>query len=309
MTDPRVGMVGSRHCKAIARLAGLVVTCVVASGEVHGQETTGALVDALSDRMAEAQPSREDFPKVGEPQHGANIMGAIGDSFRLLSMQHGARIILQEKTRRELGGPFVKDYHNSLRVPRTWGDGDGWLMNYVGHPWQGATSGWVWIHNEAGAEDVKLGRSRKYWTSRARALAWSAAYSTQFEIGPYSEASIGNVGLKPETVGWTDYIVTPLGGVAIIIAEDAIDEHVLTKLERKTGSQALRAVYRSFLTPNRAMANLASGRWPWHRATRGLDELWSRQQRYGEAGKAKATTASEMPRENLPPPPAAITRN
>ena len=108
---------------------------------------------------------------MGAPQHGANIMGAIGDSFRLLSMQHGARIILQEKTRRELGGPFVKDYHNSLRVPRSWGDGDGWLMNYVGHPWQGATSGWVWIHNDAGAEEVKLSRSRKYWTSRARALA------------------------------------------------------------------------------------------------------------------------------------------
>jgi len=300
-------MVGSLHCRAYTWLAGLVVACVVASGEVHAQETTGTLLEALSERMEEAQPSREDFPKVGEQQRGANVMGAISDSFRLLSMQHGARIILQEKTRRELGGPFVKDYHNSLRVPTTWSDGDGWLINYVGHPWQGATSGWVWIHNDAGAEEVKLGRTRKYWTSRARALAWSAAYSTQFEIGPYSEASIGNVGLNPATVGWTDYIVTPLGGVAIIIAEDAIDEHVLTKLERKTGNRALRAVYRSFLTPNRAMANLASGRWPWHRTTRGLDELWSRQQRYGEVGKAKATKASEMPRENLPPPPAAIT--
>ena len=38
-------------------------------------------------------------------------------------------------------------------------------------------------------------------------------------------------------------------------------------------------------------------------ATRGLDERPAGPSGYG---KAKATTASEMVRENLPPPPAAI---
>jgi hypothetical protein len=295
-------MVGLRRCRAFAWLAGFVVSCVVASGEVHGQEPTDTLVEALSDRIEGAQPSREQFTHpVGHTR--ANVMGAVSDSFRLLSMQHGLRIALQEKTRRELGGPFLKDYSSSLRMPRTWGDGDGWLVNYVGHPSQGAASGWIWIHNDPGAEGHELGRSRRYWTSRARALAWSAAYSTQFEIGPYSEASIGNVGLDPKTVGWTDYVTTPLGGVAMIIAEDAIDQHLVSRLERKTRNRTLRAVYRSLLTPNRSMANLASGRWPWHRAARGLDEAWPAE-RYG---KAKPTTASEIPRENLPPPPAAIT--
>lgn len=299
-------MAGSRHGRAFTWLVTLVVSCVVASGEVHGQEPTSTLVEALSDRLDEAQPSREQFTQPAE-RHGANVMGAVSDSFRLLSMQHGLRIALQAKTRRELPGPFFKDYGNSIRMPRTWSDGDGWLVNYVGHPSQGATSGWVWIHNDPGAEQQKLGRSKKYWSSRARALAWSAAYSTQFEIGPYSEASIGNVGLNPATVGWTDYVTTPLGGLAMIVAEDAIDQHFVSWLERKTSKKPLRAIYRSFLTPNRAMANLASGRWPWHRETRGLDELWSRQQRYGLDGKAKATKASEMVLENRPPPPAAIT--
>ena len=267
-------MVGSRPGRVSAWLIVLVVSGVVASGEVHGQETTSTLVEALSDGLEGSQPSREQFTQ-REPR-GANVIGAAADSFRLLSMQHGFRIALQEKTRRELGGPFVKDYGNSIRMPRTWGDGDGWVINYLGHPSQGATSGWVWLHNDPGAETLKLGRSKPYWTSRARALAWSAAYSTQFEIGPYSEASIGNVGLKPETVGWTDYVTTPLGGVAMIIAEDAIDQHVLTWLERRTSKKPLRAIYRSFLTPNRAMANIASGRWPWHRTTRTLDERWGR---------------------------------
>jgi hypothetical protein len=285
----------------VARQVGFAVFCLVASGEVHGQEPAETLAEALADRIDGAQPSREQFQQSNDRR--ADVMGAVGDSFRLLTMQHGLRIALQAKTRRELTGPFLKDYGASMRMPRTWNDGDGWLVNYVGHPSQGAASGWIWLNNERGAEQHVLGRSRSYWMSRARALAWSTAYSTQFEVGPYSEASIGNVGLDPKTVGWTDYVTTPLGGVALIIAEDAIDQHLVTRMERKTGNRALRALYRSLMTPNRAMANVASGRWPWHRPTRGLDELW-RRSRYGSAN---ATTASEMPRENLPPPPAAIT--
>ncbi len=296
-------------------LVAAVVACVAVSSEVRAQEATGTLLEALSERMEGIQPAREDFPRPGEQPRGADVAGAIGDSFRLLSMQHGLRIAIESKTRRELGGPFFKDYTSSLRMPRTWGDTDSWLVNYVGHPGQGAASAWVWLHNDGRADAERLGRSRSYWTSRARALAWSAAYSTQFEMGPYSEASIGNVGLKPETVGWTDYVITPLGGIALVIVEDALDQHVLRKLERTTSSQALRALYRSIITPNRAIANVAGGRWPWHRRDRGLDELWSRQQRYGRAALQKAatenataetvTTGAPVPPESPPPAPVA----
>ena len=287
----------------------IAITCLLLTGATAREacaQDAPSLLDALSDLGDVDQASRDQF---SQPPDGrrANVMGAIGDSFRLLSMQHGMRIAFQSKTRRELGGPFLKDYRQSLRLPRTWEDGDGWLVNYLGHPSQGATSGWVWIHNDPGAEHVQLGLSKKYWTSRARAFAWSAVYSTQFEIGPYSEASIGNVGLDPRTVGWTDYVTTPVGGFAMIVAEDAIDQHLISRLERSTDKRALRAVYRSFFTPNRAMANLASGRWPWFRATRGLDEASAARARQR---RAKATTASEMaPDENLPPPPATTTRN
>jgi hypothetical protein len=33
-------------------------------------------------------------------------------------------------------GPFFKDYQRSVRIPKAWSDGDGWLINYVGHPVQ-----------------------------------------------------------------------------------------------------------------------------------------------------------------------------
>ncbi|AMY11909.1 hypothetical protein LuPra_05178 [Luteitalea pratensis] len=283
-------MAGSSQGRTVAWLGVLVASCIVASGEVHGQEASGTLVDSSTDRLEVSQPSRErvrpDDTRFWQAAdtHGG-VMAAVSDSVRLLSLQHAFRVSLSSKTRGELGGPFLKDYGSSVRMPHTWGDGDGWVINYLGHPSQGATSGWVWLQNEAGAERQTLGRSRRYWTSRGRALAWSAVYSTQFEIGPYSEASIGNVGLRPETTGWTDYVMTPVGGLAMIVAEDAIDQHLVRWLERHTNNEPLRAIYRSFMTPNRAMANVAGGRWPWHRTTRDLGERWPRKSATLSQGK------------------------
>jgi hypothetical protein len=42
----------------------------------------------------------------------------------------------------------------------------------------------------------------------------------QFEFGPLSEASIGNVGMRPGTTGWVDHIVTPAGALWFTVAED-----------------------------------------------------------------------------------------
>ena len=46
-------------------------------------------------------------------------------------------------------------------------------------------------------------------------------YSFQFEFGPLSEASIGNVGLRPNTTGWVDHVITPVGALGFMVAEDA----------------------------------------------------------------------------------------
>jgi hypothetical protein len=71
-------------------------------------------------------------------ERGTDAIGAIGDSLKLLMLEHGIRIALQPKTRRELGGPFIADYRRSVRWPEQWGDTDGWLVNYWGHPIHGA---------------------------------------------------------------------------------------------------------------------------------------------------------------------------
>ncbi len=212
------------------------------------------------------QPQPFDAPIFDGTVGTFDLASALRQSMLMLTVQHSARMF-QEKTRRELSGPFWRDYVQSVKGLGGWDDGDSALINFVGHPMQGAVSGYVQIQNDGTGRAYEFGRSREYWKSRMQALAWAAAYSTQFELGPYSEASIGNVGLHPGTMGWVDLVVTPLGGLGLIVAEDAFDVRVLQKLEG--GGSAVRArVLRTLLTPNRALANLLRMEVPWHRDTR-----------------------------------------
>ena len=188
----------------------------------------------------------------------------------LLMIEHVTRVGFQDKTRRELGGNFFGDYARSVRIPDTWGDGDSWGVNYIGHPIHGAAAGFIWLDHEDGAHNPDLGFSREYWASRTRGTAWAAWYSVQFEIGPLSEASIGNVGLRRETVGWVDHVVTPVGALGFIVAEDALDRYLITRIESWTGNRFLRVLACTALNPSRTMSNAAQGRAPWYRTVRPL---------------------------------------
>ena len=68
---------------------------------------------------------------------------ALSQSMRFLLVEHGFRLVMQPKTRQRLGGPFVSDYIDSVTTLSGWGDGDNWFINYVGHPMQGAMSGYI----------------------------------------------------------------------------------------------------------------------------------------------------------------------
>lgn len=231
---------------------------------------------ALTPCSSLAQVSDSADPKV--PQYDpSNILpapstwkGAFADSVRLLMLEHSARIAFQQKTRRELGGPFVRDYTRSVQWPRTWQDGDSWAVNYIGHPIHGAASGFIWLDHEDGSHDPKLRFSKEYWGSRSRALAWATGYSVQFEFGPLSEASIGNVGLRAGTTGWVDHVVTPAGALGFMVAEDVLDRYLIMRIESWTKNRALRAVVRTVLNPSRTLSNAAQGRAPWFRTVRPL---------------------------------------
>ena len=163
-----------------------------------------------------ARPAAAQAPSTGRGA-GHQLLDTFIDSFTLLTIEHGLRIAFQEKTRHELGGPFWQDYRRSLRVPEHWEDGDAWWVNYIGHPMHGAAAGYIWLEH-AGERHPDISLTRGYWASRAQAAAWAAVYSVQFEFGPLSEASIGNVGMHPATSGWVDHVVTPVGALALMVA-------------------------------------------------------------------------------------------
>ncbi|MBI4459650.1 MAG: hypothetical protein HY648_06295, partial [Acidobacteria bacterium] len=141
------------------------------------------------------------------------------------------------------------------------------------HPMQGAVAGFLYLQNHPRHRLEEIGRSPAYWVSRQKAMAWAAAYSTYFEIGPVlSEAAIGNVGKKPGTSGYVDLTVTPVGGFGWIVGEDALDRFFIQRKELATTSLAWRRFYRMALNPTRTFANLLRLQKPWHRDTRPLSD-------------------------------------
>ena len=185
-----------------------------------------------------------------------------------LTAQHLFRL-LQPKTRSQLGGPFFADYVSSVEGIHGWGDGDGPITNYLLHPGEGAVSSFIYLQNSPHRKLEFDPSSGEYWSSRLKGMAFAAVYSTQFEIGPYSEASIGNVGMKPGTSGYVDFIMTPVGGFALTVAEDAVDRQWIRPMEENPNRGANRIrITRSLMNPNRSIANLLRGKAPWYRDSR-----------------------------------------
>ena len=185
-----------------------------------------------------------------------------------LTAQHLFRL-LQPKTRKMLGGPFFADYVDSVEGIHGWGDGDGPITNYLMHPGEGAVSSFIYLQNSPARQLEFDPGSGEYWRSRLKGMAFAAVYSTQFEIGPYSEASIGNVGKRPGTSGYVDFVMTPVGGFALTVAEDAVDRQWIRPMENNPNRGAMRIrIARSLMNPNRAIANLLRGKAPWFRDSR-----------------------------------------
>lgn len=200
---------------------------------------------------------------------------AFNQSFRFLLIEHAFRLVTESSTRKELKGPFFQDYFESVSHLRGWRDGDPFLVNYIGHPMQGAVTGYIQIHNDPNGNKLEFDLKKAYWKSRLKAMGWSAVYSTQFEIGPLSEATIGNVGKYPSKksahpMAFVDLVITPTVGTGLLVGEDLLDKYIIQSIERKTTNHFVRIMVRGFLNPSRSFANLMRFKWPWYRDKRPL---------------------------------------
>jgi len=218
----------------------------------------------LSKDRVDGEASADEDLVTGEPSF--QWKSAIKQSLLFLGVQHGYAMT-QPKTRSALRGPFFRDYFRSVKSLHGWGDGGRFFTNYVAHPMQGSFVGFIQIQNDPEGRTLHVASTKAYWKSRLKAAAWSAAWSTQFEIGPLSQASIGNVGLY-EKQTWVDIVVTPTLGTGLLVAEDAADRYIIRRIERRFPKNFwLKIMTRMLLNPTRTMGNLLAFREPWHRYT------------------------------------------
>lgn len=220
------------------------------------------LAASFGDLKKSAAPGDAAAAQNGKTQ-GFHWRSAIGQSLMFLAIQHGYAVT-QPKTREALKGKFWKNYVRSVKSLSRWDDGGRFFTNYIAHPMQGAFTGFIYVQNDPKGLKQQFGTSKDYWQSRLKAMAWSAAWSTQFEIGPVSQASIGNVGLKGKQT-WGDIVVTPTVGTAMLVSEDAIDRFVVKRIERSTGNFYVRIFARMLLNPTRTVANVFRFKPPWYR--------------------------------------------
>ena len=234
------------------------------STQFESKRTSFAPLSPIPARDLRFCPSPEDLAKQqnGKPD-GFQWRPAIGQSLVFLAAQHGYALT-QPKTREALNGKFWKDYTQSVKNLNGWDDGGRFFTNYIAHSMQGAFSGFIYVQNDPKARKQQFGVSGDYWRSRLKAMAWSAAWSTQFELGPISQASIGNVGLHGKQT-WGDIVVTPTVGTAMLVGEDAIDRFVMRRIERVSNSFYIRIFARMLLNPTRNFSNILRFKPPWYR--------------------------------------------
>jgi hypothetical protein len=251
------------------RFASLLILAQVAcSGQTGAIEPDENAASALEPAILPApvvRPSAESVPQ--ESAARVDWKGLLRQSFTFLAVEEGFRIVT-EPGARHTHKPFFKGYADSVANLHGWADGDPFLVNYVGHPMQGAVSGFIWIQNDRRYRMVEFGRNQDYWKSRLRAAAFAFVYSEEEEIGPISEASIGATQSFFPQQGFADHVVTPVIGLGWMVTEDAIDTYVIKRLESRTNNPYLKLVLRGTLNPSRSFANVLAGRMPWIRETR-----------------------------------------
>lgn len=185
------------------------------------------------------------------------------DSIVLLLIQQTYRLTLEDSGTRDAlaTGPFFKDWFESVSTLCCWNDGDRVVTNYVFHPMMGSTAAFVFANNHRPSQETPIGNNSRYWKAKGAQGIYSFIYSLNYEIGPLSEASIGNVGMKPGEMTYCDFVLTPGIGLLISVGEDALRLHVIDRV--KGNHLYWGNTLAVLLNPTRAVANVVGGKSPW----------------------------------------------
>ena len=134
-----------------------------------------------------------------------------------------------------------------------WEDGDPFFNNNINHPLMGAASAHIYLNHDRRCKDVGYG-DRRYWGCMGRATVYSVAASLNWEWNPLmSESALGNVGRHYACQhrkctgegGWTDFVMTPAGGLGIRLAGDIARAKLWPVLERTLSGNAAARVLKT----------------------------------------------------------------
>jgi hypothetical protein len=197
-----------------------------------------------------------------------------------------------------------------------WSDQNPFLDDYVGHPMMGAITNDLWIQNDPKSMTLVQSNTWPYWRRMLRAEAFTTAYHFEWKLGPIGEAGIGHNGDHPQGepglygTGDVEIVTTPVVGGLWTMAEDALDKHLVTRLEdRPRNPFTLLGI--SFLTPAEDTANILRFRPPWYRDTRTVkaDTFWSDPPGESETDSTvQAELAAEAETEPSASPGASVQR-
>jgi len=258
--------------------------------DLNTAENSGAATDV--------EPASRGAAMVSVPLHkeGFHWRRALSESFTFLVIEQAYVVHTDFNwVVSENGIPFNhfwRDYKQSLSewVHSGWNDGDPNWFGYVGHPIQGALTGFIQIQNDPQGRKLEFSRTKAYWWSRFKAALWNAAYSTQWNLGPLSEVTGEKYGTKQRPpwnyngsypcsrhcvtgVGQIDIVMTPVGGTGWLIGEDFLDSKIVRRVEDATQNRFLIDSARCALNPIRGAANILHGKHPWYRASRDAEGM------------------------------------
>jgi hypothetical protein len=203
-----------------------------------------------------------------------------------IAIENTERIIKEGKTRNQLGGPFFRDWFDSVAAYHfdNWDDGGHKITSYVGHPGQGAIIEAIFWQNNDNVRFLDQDfHNPAYRKAILQAFAFATVDAVLWKVGPLSESSIGNVGLPTQwwdkdckqihipcvdRTGVSDMVMNEVGGTAMTIGFHWLDKHVQKRIEEYTSKRAIIDTTRMLMNPPQTMANLVRFRRPWYRDTR-----------------------------------------
>jgi hypothetical protein len=184
-------------------------------------------------------------PKASSERRGdVNWVGLLSEQLRIDAIFHFKRMT-EPKTRLHTDHyGYFKGYVEAVQGyvehgPR-WSDGDPFLINNVNHPIMGSISSHVYMNNDRRCSAVGYGEPG-YWSCLRRATVYAVIASANWEFNPLlSESALGHVGKAHTCVngkctgegGWTDFVMTPFGGLGFSLVGDIARAKLWPKLDR-----------------------------------------------------------------------------